>query len=582
MIQKNRISIKFGGASGQGINSIGEIIAKAIKDSGYKLFAYREYPSLIRGGHASYQIDFSDNNIKSSSAKCDILVCIGRVSLHRYLQDINPGGSLIHILTGLKLSDEEQKYVEENKINIEFVDVRRIIEEKGWDLIVMNMVLVGLTWKLLGLKKEEIDEEVTEFFGKDNKYLELDLQALDIGYETKLEKVKPIDITFKKDQGWRDSLIISGNHSISLGAVSAGVRAYYAYPMTPASSILSYLASIYHDTGMLVKQAEDEITAIEMAIGSMFMGTRALVGTSGGGFDLMTESVSLSGMTETPMVCILAQRPGPATGIPTWTSASDLNLAIYSGHGEYSKCVIAVSDSESAYIQIQKAFNIAEKYQIPVVVLTEKQIAESLFNIKKLPDAVKIERHLETDDFDKLKSEDRFEITSTGISKRWLPGQSDAHFVANSDEHLEDGTLTEDSGPSKAMIAKRMKKMDTLLAELPEPELFGDKKPDVLFVGWGSVKNAVLDTFDILKHSDSKIKAAYLHYEYIYPLKTEKLLDTVNGVKKVVLVENNYQGQLGDLIRKETGYEFEEKLLKYDGRPFFVEDVLDYLGISNL
>lgn len=580
MKDKNRFSIKIGGASGQGINSIGEILVKSIKNMGYFVFGYREYPSLIRGGYACYQIDFSDENISSSSKYCNIFVCQSKLSFDKYYQDVSDNGVIIHSVGDFSLSSEQEGYLSQKNIKIVHIDGEKVAEGLGGTKIMANVVLVGAVWKVLGFELSDIEEEIKERFKDKPELLPKDLECLSSGYRDGSIKDIRFNITIQKNKDLKKTFIIPGNYAMALGAISAGLRAFYSYPMTPASSILTYIADTQDKTGILVKQAEDEISAAQMAVGSMFMGTRALVATSGGGFDLMTETLSLAGMTETPFVCIIAQRPGPATGAPTWTAAGDLNLAVFAGHGEFPRIVVAASDSKSAYSVIQKAFNLAEKYQVPVLVLSEKQIAESFFNVDKFPADEKIERHLETD-CSNIKSEERFELTETGVSKRWLPGSCDEVFNANSDDHLGDGSLTEESVPLKNMMEKRMKKINFIKSEIEEPLLYGDENPDIVFVGWGSSKNAVIDSVDILKENGFGKRVGYLHYEYLYPLKTENFKKLVNAGKRLILVENNYSGQLGGFIKKDCGYEFKEKLLKYDGRPFFIEDILDYLEKNN-
>jgi len=309
----------------------------------------------------------------------------------------------------------------------------------------------------------------------------------------------------------------------------------------------------------------------------MFAGARTMIATAGGGFDLMTETVSLSAITETPFMCVIAQRPGPATGLPTWTSSSDLNIAVYAGHGEYTRLVLAASDIESCYLLTQVGLNFAEKYQIPVLLLTEKQIAESFFQVDKMPEAIEIQRHIISDqEAQNVKSEDRFAVTESGISPRWLPGQSESVYKANSDEHTGDGSLTEEADLAWAMYNKRLRKEDTLLQELPEPIVYGDSNPDISFVGWGSVKNTILDVIDCLSEFTDK-KIAYIHYEYVYPIKTKAFKDFAKNSKRLVLIENNATGQLGQIITAKTEIPFWEKLLKCDGRPFFIEDIIEFI-----
>lgn len=578
MNELKRLVIKIAGESGQGINSVGEVVAKGLKKTGFYSFGYREYPSLIKGGHAFHQIDFSDHPINSSSRNADVLLCFSRVSFHVYLSTLSAGGQVIHMLPGLELTVLEQELIKEKNIKINYLPASDLAQKAGGNAIMSNVVMVGALWKHMNLAFGPLCDVIREEFARKPDMVEPNLASLKSGYESDLEELKKLNINFSPDVKRKDDALLTGNHLISLGAVAAGVRAYFAYPMTPSSSILSYMAGIYHETGMLVKQLDDEISVAQAAIGAMFMGTRALVATSGGGFDLMTESVSLAAMTETPFVCILAQRPGPATGMPTWTSASDLNLAIYAGHGEFPRCVVALGDSTSAYLVVQKAFNLAEKFQLPVIILTDKLIAESLFQVENLEDDIEIERHLAGgSDLKSLTAGDRFKLTKSGISPRWLPGQADACFVANSDEHLEDGTVTEEAEPSLAMNLKRLAKLKTLQDELPEPKLFGPREAAMTFTGWGSVKNAICDVMDLWNKKYPKKGINFLHYEYVYPVRTDKLKELISEKQPLVLVESNFFGQLGALLTQQTGYQFKDKLLKFDGRPFFVEDIIEYL-----
>lgn len=575
----NRYSIKIAGESGQGINVTGEILAKAIKNCGYYIFGYREYPSLIRGGHASYQIDVADKPINSPSKFTNILICFSRKSIHAYLDSVETNGLLLHSQKNLILSAEEKQFVEDNKISVEYLDALEISTQAGGNSLTVNILFTGIAWQILQYEKQQAIEVINETFASKPKYLEIDLKVFEAGYAYRLQTKENLQLPkLAEDANLLNHKIIGGNETLSLGAIQAGVRFLSAYPMTPSSSILTYLASVQHKTGMVIKQAEDEITAAQMALGAMHMGTRALTATSGGGFDLMTETISLAGMTEIPFVCVLAQRPGPATGLPTWTANGDLNLAIYSAHGEFPRCVLAASDAISANELIKQAYNIAEVFQIPVILLTEKQIAESLYQIDKLNDDVQILRGLIVDpqELSQLQASDRYKPNSNGVSARWIPGSSPAVFNANSDEHLEDGTVTEDSGPSALMMEKRMKKMDLLLEYLPEPTIYGPQTAKYSFVGWGSPKTTVLDVMHILNESKNLIN--YLHFEYIFPLKTEVFLDFVNNANNIILIENNYLGQLGTLLTAHTSYQFENKLLKYDGRPFFVEDIINYIN----
>ena len=565
-MSKKRISVKFGGASGQGINTTGLLLAKTLNQEGFKIFAYREYPSLIQGGVASYQVDFSNTQINSSSRYSDILLCFTQESLEEYIESVNENGIIIYDFKDYSLTEEQEAFLEKNNITKIYIDSKSIAVDSGGTEIMSNVVMLGILWKILDLDSEVLVEVILDFFKTKNIDLEAEKKAILAGYNSpsyRPELSKKFDLP-RTDVFKHKSLVMTGNHAICLGAISAGMRVYYGYPMTPATSIFKYLGDTSEQTGVLVKQAENEITAVQMAMGSMYMGTRALVGTSGGGFDLMIETMTCAGISETPLVIFLSQRTGAATGVPTWTGAGDLNTAVKGGHGEFPRCVISTSDVESSYTLIQEAFNIADIYQIPVIVLSEKQISESLFSIKSLPKNITIERNLND-------GEKRYQITDTGISPRWIPSKEKKPYIHNSDEHDEEGTATEESKEIVSMSDKRMRKLSLLKDQLPEPQLYGKPNSNTIFVGWGSVKNTVLDVIE--KGND----IAYLHYEYIYPLKTKMLKELIGKEKRLILVENNQSGQLGALIKEELGYEFNEKLLKYDARPFFVEDILDFL-----
>lgn len=563
----NKIIIKFGGESGQGINATGKIFTQVVNSLGLSTFAYREYPSLIKGGAASYQIDFSNKEINSSSKYCNMLCVLSKQALHKYIFDLTEYGIVIYDGDEVELTPDEEIYIQKKDIKIINLDSKKIAIEAGGTEIMANAVILGFVWRILNQNKEILVQEILNFFSKKNIDKDAEEKCILAGYTSPLYRdTYSINIKFPKLPFLKKKrLTMTGNDAIALAAISCGVRAYYGYPMTPATSIFKFLGETANETGMLVKQAENEITAVQMAMGSMYMGTRSLTATSGGGFDLMIETLSCAGISETPLVIVLAQRTGAGTGLPTWTGAGDINTAVKSGHGDFPKCILSVSDIQSNYTLVQKAFNIAEKYQLPVILLTEKQIAESLYSLDQLPENLPIERNIE-------KGGERYEITDTGISPRWIPSKGNKAYLHSSDEHLEDGSSTEDSISSMEMSKKRMRKMEELEREIPEPEYYCNKEADTVFVGMGNTKNVILDCIN-----DNK-DFAYLHYEYIYPLKTKKFENLVSKKKRIVLVENNQTGQFGNLITEKTGYKFQEKLLKYDGRPFFVEDILDFMN----
>ena len=456
-MQTQRVSVKFGGASGQGINTIGVLLVRALKKDGQRVFAYREYPSLIKGGVASYQVDFSNKEINSSSRYCDILLAFTPRSLNEYLKDVKENGIVAYDQKDVNLTDEQKLYIEKKNISLIFLDSENIAIEAGGTKIMSNVVMLGFLWRILELEVEILVDVVLTHFENKNIDLRAEENCIRAGYTSatfRPEYTKKIDIPKKEILRSNNGYVMTGNDALSLGAISAGVRAYYAYPMTPSTSIFKYMGEHAKETGMLVKQAENEITAVQMAMGSMYMGTRALVATSGGGFDLMSETISCAGESETPLVVILSQRTGAATGLPTWTGASDLKLALKASHGEFPRVVIATSDARSSYTLVQKALNIAEIYQLPVILLMEKQISESVFNFKEMPRVEKIERGLVEEVEEEMQ---RYQITDTGISPRWVPSKEKKPYLANSDEHSENSSSIEDSEGTIAMTDKRFK-----------------------------------------------------------------------------------------------------------------------------
>jgi 2-oxoglutarate ferredoxin oxidoreductase subunit alpha len=573
-----RIAIKIAGEAGMGVDSTGAIVMKALKNLGYYIYGEREFASIIKGLNSSLQIEVSKRKVRAKTQQADIAVAIDREGLRDALKSVVDGGVIIHGFTHWnKVIKDLPQQAEARNISVHQIPARDIAEENGGGIIMVNVILLGYLWKVLGLKIESLHKQIEQQFSKKPKLLPINYTCSQAGYDYEVEDASALEVPLTRLEGGLDThkrMVIDGNNAIVLGAIQAGVRAYYAYPMSPSSSILTGMANAAKDFGLVVKQAEDEITVAQLTLGSMHTGTRAMCATSGGGYDLMTETVSLSGMIETPWVCVVAQRPGPATGLPTWTAQGDLNLAVNAAHGEFSRCVIAVSDAESGFELIQHALNIAEEYQIPVTVLTEAVIGMSYSLEQKFDAKVEIKRGLVADkDLEGLESEDRFANTESGISKRWLPGTSETIYYANGDEHAPDGSITEEAELVREGITKRIRKMDVLKKSLPEPVVHGSNRSKLGIIGWGSTKNVVLDVQDILEKEG--VKFDYLHVEYMWPLRTETIEKFMEKHDKVMIMEGNATGQFAQLLKGQCGLEPDELWLKWDGRPFYVEEVIE-------
>jgi 2-oxoglutarate/2-oxoacid ferredoxin oxidoreductase subunit alpha len=574
-----RTVIKVCGESGMGLRSVGFILTKSLKKLGFYLHANREFPSLIKGGHSSVQVEFGTQPIRSITSETDILLALDWPTLLHFFDTVKKGGVLIHSFERHDRIKDLEKRAKKRGIRLIYIPAHQMLREIGGADFMVNMVLLGFLWGVLGLEFKVLKGAVSKQFASKPKILKLDLKAIKMGYDLDIKENLVEDFQFDMPKKVPNTILLDGNAGVALGAIQCGTRAYYAYPMSPASSILGDLAKWAKQSGMVIKQAEDEITAAQMTLGSMFMGTRALVATSGGGYDLMTETVSLSAITETPLVIVIVQRPGPATGLPTWTGQADLNLAIHGAHGEFATLVVAGSDPSSCYELIQHAMNYAEEFQMPVTFLSEQVVGEALYMVpplehKKIP----IKRGLVTNkkELSKLIDADRYRLSKNGISKRWIPGSAKAIYDANGDEHWENGDVTEDATKATMMIAKRMKKLETLTKALPEPKVYGSpKNADVSFVGWGSSKNVMLDA--IAEAKAQGLSVNYLHFDYLHPLKTKRLIQFFEENNNVCLIEGNFAGQLGEIIEGKTGKQFSKKFLKWNGRAFFIDEVMSFI-----
>ncbi len=591
-----RVSLKITGAQGQGVNSVGEMCGKGIKRAGYCVFGYREYMSLIKGGHSSYQLDIANEKIESTETIVDILVCFNHHGLEKNALDMKKGGVILHQSSDFVFPPATEKELKKRGVSVFCMPTEQMLKDMQAPLVLGNMLITSVVWTLLGQSGKELQELAREQFGhKGEKLLAQNFAAIDRAAAWVKEAGAVRTWAGKlpdPNPSFQNFLLLTGSEAMGLGLVHAGCRVYAGYPMTPSSPLLSYVAEIQNKTGMVVKQAEDEITAAQVASGAMFAGARAMTATSGGGFDLMTETVSLDGMIENPIVIVLAQRPGPATGLPTWTGQGDLLLAVGSAHGEFARIVLSVSDAEDSFRLMPEAFNLAERYQTPVIVLTDKQIAEAIYTVPAFDQKkTKLDRGLLVTDpakLAKLKSEDRYDPNAKdGISSRWLPGAVAATYCAQSDEHNASGDVDESGENATAQMEKRMRKMEAIKRDLPEPELYvkdrglrtedkGEPALDCLIVSWGSNKGVILD---VLKSQvpSPKSKIGYLHYTYLWPLKIDLLQRVAGKAKRIILIEQNHQGQLGMLIAQTCGMTFKEKILKANGRPFFVDELATLL-----
>lgn len=565
----NDLTWKIAGEAGYGIMISGLIFARSFSHSGYHVFDTNEYPSLIRGGHNTYTVRISAEEIFSLVKTVDILVALNKESVDLHQKELNKNGVIIY---------DDESTVDKKNIRKDIlllpVPLLKLAKESGGEKIMINTVALGASVALID-SIDKLFEAIREAFGgrgKAEEIVNVNIKAAQAGYDYVKKNFKQ-NFNLKKVNG-KPKFLLTGNDAVCLGAIKSGCKYLAEYPMTPVNSILHYMAGKEKEANLIVHQPEDEISGINSAIGASFAGVRSMVATSGGGFSLMVEALGSAAQTETPLVVVEGQRPGPATGLPTHTSQGDLQFMLHAAQGEFPRVVITPGDMEECFYETFNAFNLAEKYQLPVIILLDKFICESHKTVDKLDSNLKIDRGLMLTDSQlaKIKDFKRYELTESGISPRSLPGQKNGIFIGNSDEHNEDSYMDESAENRKNMIDKKFRKLNSLLKEIKEPRLYGKEKADITLVGWGSTKLSVLETMKLL---EGKVSVNFLHFIYAYPLQTKKLLEVLEKAKKTVIIEGNKTAQFAGLIREHTGKKFDYKILKYDGRPFYPEEIVE-------
>ena len=552
---KNSLNILIGGEAGQGLVTIGELLAKSLVRCGYAIVVTQSYQSRIRGGHNTYMIRVSPEEISAPRETIDILVALDQNTLTLHQNEVSASGFI--------LIDQGFWCDGESCLKIPY---KQLASERY-----SNVVALGVLGSLLGLDQGLLLKTLDDFFGKkDPKVGEENHRVLVEAFSWGSQK--PSNHKLPPASKTSGRMMMNGNEAIAFGAISGGLKFYSFYPMTPATTIGQTLAGYAGEMGLIVEQAEDEIAAINMAIGASFAGAPSMVGTSGGGFALMVEGVSLAAMTETPMVVVVAQRPGPATGLPTRTEQGDLNFVLHAGHGEFPRAIFAPGSIEECFDLIRKAFFLAEKFQGPMFLLTDQFLADSARAIAPL----KIEGlpflQPSNPNLDSSTPYQRFVFTKDGVSPRLIPGFTEHRVVAGSDEHTEDGHLTEDLGVRKVMVEKRLKKTAGILREVTPPEYSGSKNPDLLLVSWGSTKGAVLEAAEEMRGKGKTI--GVLHFSQVWPLVPNQFIHFLPGAREVAAVEGNALGQFAGLIRRETGFEIKRQIGRYDGLPITPEFIL--------
>jgi len=553
----------IGGEAGQGVQSLGLILSKTLARGGYHIFADQDYESRVRGGHNFFRVRVKDSSVGAIIEQVDLLIALNRESVDLHRGELSDGG--IGVFDG-----GEQ---EENRKDLVNVPLERLAEESAGDELMTNTVALGAALGLIDYGLEILRGVLTDYFG--GKVAEKNLKAAQAGFDY-VRKNGPGHFRRRlRPTGEARRMLLTGNDALSLGAIAAGCRFMSAYPMTPASSIMEYFASKEKELDLVMVHAEDEIAAVNMAIGAGFAGARAMTATSGSGFCLMAEGLGMAGITETPVVIINAQRPGPAVGLPTRTEQGDLLFVLHAHHGDFPRAVLAPASVEDAFRIAVKSFNLAEKYQLPVIILTDQHLASSYTTVDRFDLAgVNIDRgQLYSPEKGKETEYKRHKVTKSGVSPRALPGMSKAIVVTDSDEHDEAGHLTEDAGDRNAQVEKRLRKLKGLGREISPPKQYGSDSAEVMLIGWGSSYGALREATDILKREGVDVNL--LHLNELWPFPARAVARAMEKAGRCCVVESNATGQLARLIRAETGIEARGQVLRYDGRPLTPAYIVD-------
>jgi 2-oxoglutarate ferredoxin oxidoreductase subunit alpha len=561
-------SIKIGGEAGQGIQTVGDLLTKVFSRSGFYVFTHQDYESRVRGGHNFYQIRLSDKPISASRKNLDIIIAFDEATIILHESELTDGGTLVYDPAITKRSFEAPHFLK--------VPFAELAAKTGGSAVTANTVATGVVMGMLRHPIDPLMDILPETLkSKDEKNISINRDAAKSGYE--YAGVHCTRCAFALSPPLEPLMVIDGNEAIGLGAAASGCKFYSAYPMTPSTGIMVSLAKKARDFGIIVEQAEDEIAAINMALGASFAGVRAMTGSSGGGFALMVEGLSLAAMTEMPIVIALAQRPGPATGFPTRTEQGELLFALHAGHGDFPRIIFAPGSPEEAFYLTNKAFDLSQRFQVPVFILTDQYLADTQWTYKKfgMEDLIYVDYRLRGEMLQGQDEYKRHAFTDSGVSPFAIPGESKHLVVTDSDEHNEEGHLIEDGPTRLKMVNKRVfLKKSAISASINPPLIYGGKGPETVIVGWGSMYGIMKEAVDALS---DKRSIAMLHFSEIYPFPGRDkfdYIDVLKKAKKTIIIEQNATSQFARLMKTETGYDFTDRINRYDGRPFMVEELV--------
>ena len=570
--------MRLGGESGEGIVTLGEILARIAARAGFEIYTFRTYPAEIRGGHVLYQMRVSTRPLTSQGDRLDVLVALNQEAYDLHREELHAGSVLIH-----DSSVQPAEGANHTTYPLPLSDLAQAISfSRG-----RNIIAAGAVARLLGLSAEHGRQVVERQLGRRAGLLEQNLQALEAGYRYAAERF-PSDermaLPRVEETERQERLVLSGNQALALGALAAGCCFFAGYPITPATGIMEFLAGELPKVGGTLVQAEDEMAALAMVIGASFSGQQALTATSGPGLALMIELLGLASMTEVPLVIVNVQRAGPSTGMPTKTGQGDLFLALLGGHDEAPRFVLAPTSVEDCFYQMVQAFNLAERYQTPAIVLSDQSLSMRLetvppFHLNDLPQPERLRPPRNADG--RVEDYRRYEVTENGVSPMALPGMPGGQYTAEGLEHLPSGAPSYDPRNHEEMMRKRFRKLRTALAAAEDEEVVarrGAAQPEIAVLCWGSTAGAVWEAVD--QAQQEGIAAGALAVKLLSPLPEAQIQDFVASARTVLVSEENYSGQFAHLLRATLGLEV-QSVTRYDGVPFTSDEVLDEIRKAN-
>ena len=560
---------RVGGEGGEGVISTGEMLGLALARAGFNIYTFRTYPAEIKGGHANYQVRASDQLLLSSGAELDLFLAFNQEAYEKHIQDVRAGGVVLYD------SDSFTPPSQNGSLIYYGVPLSSLATKKVGIKLTKNIVSLGVVAQLFDISLQVFEELVKDRFGrKGEAIVQKNLLALRVGADYAKQQEKRDTIRIGQGPRKTKGLVLSGNESLALGAIAAGCRLYAGYPITPATDIMEFLAKELPKLGGCVVQTEDEIAALGVVLGASYAGKKAMTATSGPGFSLMTEMMGLAVTAEIPAVIVDVQRVGPSTGMPTKTEQGDLYLACYGGHGNCPRIVLALTNVEDCFYGIMQAFNLAEQFQMPVVVLSDASLGHRKATVP-VPDPSRVPIvNRRVPDEEEIKDYKRYRFTPNNISPMAIPGTAGGGYVAEGLEHDEVGYPAASShGNHLRLTRKRYGKfqaVETLANKLVK--LYGDENPDIGIIGWGSTEGVIREAVQIAQEKGYSVGA--LHPKIIYPQPLAKLSKFIHSCKTVIVPEVNFTGQFATLLRKRFAYDFVQ-LNKCIGLPFTPKEIFN-------